>query len=128
MPRVFDCLVFNGELDLLEARFRAYKDIPEVTHVICEAGSAFPQTGLAVEWKGRWNHVGIAADEITSLGYKQTLQKYLAQGINGTPGDVIVHTDIRDIPPERVIRDLAAKRFTSPGVMNFNWRIYKAGD
>jgi hypothetical protein len=128
MPRVFDCVILDNELGILETRFRAYQDIPEVTHVIVEAAPAcFPESGLAFSWRGRWNHVRVEEDEIPRMASrKKTLQQYMMTGINGEPGDIIMHTEIDEIPVASLIRDLARRRFTSPGVMDFNWHVHKA--
>jgi hypothetical protein len=134
--RVFDCIILHDELDLLEARFRAYQDIPEVTHVICEAtvdekGNPKPlhfqenRDNRFLPYRGRWNHVTVEAHELSSgISYGSSLKNYLTHGINGEPGDIILQ-ELDTIPPVKAIRDLAAGRLSTPGAMMLRWRIWK---
>ena len=106
--RVFDCVILSwwGEMDLLEKRFQAYQDNPDVTHVICEAGPGVFKDGdleseLAGRWRGRWNHVKVEAHEITGntpAEREASLREHLLHGFNGDPDDLIMFSDIKDIP------------------------------
>ena len=136
MPRVFDCIVLNDELDLLEARFRAYQDIPEVTHVIVEAavddkGNPKPlyfqenRDDRFAPFRGKWNHVTVEAHELSSgISYETSLRNYLMHGINGSPGDIILQ-ELDTIPPVNAIRDLAAGRLSTMDALTLRWRVFK---
>ena len=92
--RIFDCVILShwGEMGLLEKRFLAYKGHPEVTHVICERKpGCFLGSALADAWRGRWNHVGVEADE-------GDLRDHLSEGCNGEPDDMVLVSDMRTIP------------------------------
>jgi hypothetical protein len=117
MPRIFDCVILShwGEMSLLEKRFQAYQDNPDVTHVICECaadpdGNPRPAcfkdgdllvSDLAARWHGRWNHVKVEAHEITGstpAGREACLREYLLHGFSGDPDDLIMFSDIRVVP------------------------------
>lgn len=112
MSRIFDCVILShwGELGLLRRRFLAYRNNPDVIHVICECGADaggnpkpvhFRDSELADEFRGKWNHVKVEAGEITGSTKEERescLRKFLLHGVNGEPGDRIMLTDIRDIP------------------------------
>lgn len=98
--RVFDCVILDwwGEMGLLEKRFTACQDNPDVTHVICEAAPAvFPGSDLAARWRGRWNHVKVEEHEITG-DRQECLRDFLMQGVNGDPDDLILFSGMKDIP------------------------------
>ena len=128
MPRIFDCLLLDDELDELEARFRTLEDIPGVTHVICEApvtsdGEPKPlhfwenRLDRFAAWHGRWTHVRVEPHEITGdtpEAREASLRDYLAHGISGGPGDIILHGPVTDIPCEDTVRSLAAGTFKPP--------------
>lgn len=131
MPRVFDCLLLDAELDALETRFRALEHIPEVTHVIAEApvthdGQPKPAhfqedrqrgDGRFAAWHGRWTHVLVAPHELPDgppEAREAALRDYLAHGLSGTPGDVILHGPVTDIPDPETVRSLAAGTFEPP--------------
>ena len=128
MPRIFDCILLDGELDALEARFRALEDIPGVTHVIAEApvdhhGQPKPahfqehRHGRYAPWHGRWTHVLVGAHELpdgTPEAREAALRDYLAHGLSGGPGDVILHGPVTGIPDPGAVRGLAAGTFTPP--------------
>lgn len=102
--RVFDCVILHhwGEMGLLEKRFQAYQDNPDVTHVICETEPAvFKDSDLAGQWHGRWTHVKVEAHEITGstpAEREASLREYLLHGFSGGPDDLIMFSDIRVIP------------------------------
>jgi len=110
--RVFDCVILAhwGEMGLLEKRFRACESNPDVTHVICEAlagpdgnpkPAVFTGSDLAARWHGRWNHVKVEAGEITGRTREERedcLREYLLHGFTGDPDDLVMFSDIRDIP------------------------------
>ena len=112
MPRIFDCVILAhwGELGLLEKRFQAYQEIPEVTHVVCECAadsdgnpkpSHFKDSDLAARFHGRWNHVKVEAHEVTGqtpAERERSLREYLLHGFTGDPDDLIMACDIRVIP------------------------------
>jgi hypothetical protein len=125
--RVFDCVILArwGELGLLEKRFQAYRDRPEVTHVICECTADpdgnpkpahFTSSDLARRWHGRWNHVEAGAHEITGVTPAEreaSLREFLLHGFTGGPDDLVMLSDIRVIPevpggvPRRAIAAMA---------------------
>ena len=104
MPRIFDCVILAhwGELGLLEKRFQAYQDNPDVTHVICECAAdpdgnpkpaRFKDSELAARFHGRWNHVKVEAHEITGqtpAEREECLREYLLHGFTGEPDDLIM--------------------------------------
>jgi hypothetical protein len=132
MPRVFDCILLDGELDALEARFRALEHIPEVTHVIAEApvdhhGQQKPawfqqdrerrEGGRFAPWHGRWTHVLVGAHELpagTPEAREAALRDFLAHGLSGGPGDVILHGPVTEIPDPATVRSLAAGTIGPP--------------
>jgi hypothetical protein len=120
--RVFDCIVFTDELGALRDRMRALQDIPEVTHVICEAPVDYQgeskglyfwenRNGFYAKWHGRWNHVRVEPHEIsgnTPEERERSLRGYLPHGFHGDPeNDVILYGDLREIPDPAYIRELA---------------------
>jgi hypothetical protein len=112
MSRIFDCVILShwGELDLLAKRFTAYKDNPDVTHVICECAADldgnpkplhFKDSRLAREWHGKWTHIRVEAHEVTGNSREEreaSLKEFLLHGFTGGPDDLIMFTGIRDIP------------------------------
>lgn len=114
--RVFDCVILahRGEMGLLEQRFQAYQDNPDVTHVILEAAAGLDgnpkavvfrdgdtECDLAARFRGRWNHVRVEAHEITGntpAEREACLREFLLHGFSGEPDDLIMFSDIRDIP------------------------------
>jgi hypothetical protein len=110
--RIFDCVILAqwGEMGLLEKRFQAYEGNPDVTHVICEAlagpdgnpkPAVFRDSDLAARWHGRWNHVKVEAHEIsgaTPAERESSLREYLLHAFTGEPDDLIMVSDIREIP------------------------------
>lgn len=112
MPRIYDCVILAhwGEMGLLEHRFQACQDNPDVTHVILEAAADpdgnpkpvhFKDSDLAGQWHGRWTHVTVEADEITGTTPQEReacLREYLLHGFSGGPDDLIMVSGIRDTP------------------------------
>jgi hypothetical protein len=110
--RIFDCVILAhwGEMNLLESRFRAYEGNPDVTHVICECAAdldgnpkpaVFKDSDLAARWHGRWNHVKVEAHEISGAtpGEREhSLREYLLHGFTGGPDDLVMFSDIRNVP------------------------------
>jgi Glycosyltransferase family 17 len=119
--RIFDCIVLDDELDLLEARFREFEDIPGVTHVIAESsvthqGKPKPlhfqesRYGRFAPWHGRWTHVAVFPEELPDAGpeqRKRALRDYLSHGLSGGDGDIILHGNIDEIPAPDAVRKLA---------------------
>jgi hypothetical protein len=137
--RVFDCLVLNDELALLEERFRRLACVPEVTHVICEAEADengnpkplhFLQTRMTrfLPWNGRWNHVMVQENEIAGIlpgEYDHVLrEEFMLLGFNGDPEDIILAGDIRCIPGPADVARLASGEIT-PGKMPFTAACYR---
>ena len=141
MPRIFDCVLLDSELDLLEARFREYEDIPEVTHVIVEApvshtGNAKPlhfwdnRKDRFAGWHGRWTHVRVEPHELPGAdprARKNALRDYLAHGYSGGPDDIILHGGIDEIPSAGVVAALAAGTVPLPVALEMRWCAYRAG-
>lgn len=143
MPRIFDCVLLAAEpeLDLLEARFREFEDIPEVTHVIAEApvthqGDPKPlhfwenARGRFAAWDGRWTSVRVEPHELPDAdpaARKNALRDYLAHGFSGGPDDIILHGGIDEIPADWVVRRLAAGHVPLPVTLSMRWCAYTAG-
>ena len=132
MPRVFDCLpvLAGDDPDLLEARFRALEHIPEVTHVLAEApvdheGNPKPlhfwdaRRDRFRAWHGRWTHVRVEAAELPPPGdreqHEAALRGYLAHGLSGGPGDVVLYGPAGVIPDPAVVAGLADGTIPVPG-------------
>jgi hypothetical protein len=124
-------VILDHELEFLEKRFRALEHIPEVTHVIAEApvdhhGQPKPahfqedrdrEDSRFAPWHGRWTHVLVGAHELpadTPAEREAALRDYLAHGLSGGPGDVILHGPVTEIPDPATVRSLAAGTFTPP--------------
>jgi hypothetical protein len=136
--RIFDTVIISeaAELDLLEARFEEYRDIPEVTHVICEAPVTysgdpkpmhFRDSRLSGEWLGKWNHVRTEAHELPSQGpriRKDALREQLAHGINGDPQDLVMHGNPDEIPAEWAVQELALGNIGVPVTFRMRWCAY----
>jgi hypothetical protein len=140
--RIFDCVMVCAEadLDLLEARFLEYEDIPQVIHVICEAAADHkgnPKRKFFAEsrysdrfWRfhGKWNHVEVEAHELPSDQLpeirKNALREYLSHGVSADPDDIILHGNIDEIPARWVIAELAEGRIPVPIALEMRWCAY----
>jgi len=137
--KVFDCVMVNKEpdLDLLQARFTEYADIPEVIHVIAEAvadhyGSPKPlwfwESPLAGQWRGKWNHVRVEASELPAGASpkirKDALREYLAHGVAGESEDIVLHGAIDEIPARWVIAELLEGKIQLPAALQMRWCAY----
>ena len=144
--RVWDTLVVASEadLDLLEARFTEYADLP-VTHVIAEApvdyqGQPKPlwffdnaYSDRFRPWYGRWNHVKAEAHELPWRGdakaRKDALRDMLADATCAEPDDVVLHGGVDEIPAEWAVREIAGQAGTIQVPVAFEMRhcVYEAG-
>jgi hypothetical protein len=141
--RVFDCILLGDELDLLEMRMRELEDIPEMTHVIAEC-PATPQGeprslcfqpdqvryGRFRRWHGRWTHVVVEPGEITGSSPKERrdcLREYLRHGLSGSPGDLILHGSITEIPRADAVRALISGEAPGSAVMEMRTCAYRPG-
>jgi hypothetical protein len=128
MPRIYDCIVIQDELDLLDKRFTALAEVPGLIHVICEApvtpgGEPKPlffwanrNTRYAC-WHGRWNHVRVEEHEISGNTPEErlaSLREYLLHGVHGGPDDIIICGDIQEIPDPGMLTELAYRRTLPP--------------
>ena len=142
MPRVFDCVILENEsqLDLLEARFCEFENLPEVTHVICEAGADhqgnrkdmyFLDDFRSDTWRGKWNHVAVRADELPSdcdaRGRKNALRDKISWGFNGEPEDIVMHGNIDEIPSIWIVSRLAKGESELPVTMSMRHCYGHAG-
>ena len=140
MPRVFDCVILENEsqLDLLECRFTELENLPEVTHVICEAEADYQGNPKEMhflerfdQWRGRWNHVAIRADELPgdcdAKGRKDALRDRLALGFNGEPQDIVMHGNIDEIPAMWMVSRLAKGQSELPVTMSMQHCAGHAG-
>jgi hypothetical protein len=119
MPRVFDCLVLEDP-DSMEARFGALKDIPEVTHVICEGpldkdGNPKPlhfweNKDQRTRWHGRWTSVRVTKEEMRQL----PLREWVLHGLSGDDDDIVIYSD--SIPDPDMVRE-CAREGSIPGMM-----------
>ncbi len=147
MPRIWDTVIVASEadLDLLEARFTEYADLP-VVHVVAESPvtyNGYPKPlwfwenrkGRFGPWHGRWNHVRAEAHELPDLpradakARKDALREYLAHVVTADPGDVVMHGGIDEIPAEWAVREIAEEAGTIALPVAFEMRhcVYEAG-
>ena len=143
MLRIFDTVLITrrGDLDLLEARFREFEDLP-VVHVICEAtadldGSPkplhFAESSLWQGWHGKWNHVRVEAHEIPANAppreRKNALREYLAHGVAAEPDEIVMHGNVDEIPAGWAVREIAEEAGTIALPVAFEMRhcAYDAG-
>jgi hypothetical protein len=118
MTRIFDCVILEDP-DSMEARFEVLKDIPEVTHVICEGpldkdGNAKPlhfweNREQRDRWHGRWTSVRVTEQEMRQV----PLRSWLRHGLSGDDEDIVLLSDA--IPDPQAVRDLALGGKTLPG-------------
>jgi hypothetical protein len=131
MPRVYDLLLLDSELDALRDRLVELAGVPGLVHVICEApitpgGDPKPlwfwenrNTGRFKVWHGRWNHVRVEPDEMpgrTPAEREAAQREYLLHGFHGGPGDILLWGDVAEIPDPAAVTGLACRR-TAPPVM-----------
>ncbi len=143
MLRIWDAVIVASEadLDLLEARFTEFADLP-VVHVIAEApvdcqGQPKPlwfwenRTGRFASWHGRWNHVRAEAHELPQHGdakaRKDALRDYLARAVTAEPDDLVLHGSIDEIPSERAVKGLLNREAVPPVGMEMRWCAYTPG-
>lgn len=138
--RIFDCILLDDELDLLELRFRELADLP-VTHVIAEAetdhqGAPKPlhfqdsRYGRFRPWYGRWTHVVIRPGELPDKPPKErkdALREYLAHGLSGSEGDLILHGSITEIPRAQVVEYLTRAPLEHPVTLQMQVHAYRPG-
>lgn len=140
MPRIFDCILLDDELDLLEMRLRELEDLP-VTHVIAEArtdhqGNLKPlhfqdnRYGRFSRWQGRWTHVVVEPDELPQAPPKErkdALREYLAHGLSGIHGDLILHGSVTEIPRPEVVEYLTRAPLEHPVALEMTVHAYRPG-
>lgn len=149
--RIWDTFIVASEadLDLLEARFTEYADLP-VTHVIAEAPAGYqgnpkplwfvagPENGAAYSdrfrpWHGRWNHVRVEAHELPDpkradpKTRKDALRDKLAEATCAEPDDLVLHGGIDEIPSAATVRALLAGEAAAPVGMEMRWCVYTPG-
>lgn len=137
--KIFDCIIILREtdLDLLEARFAEFADIPEVVHVIAESDEDlygnpkplwFARGGLATRFRGKWNHVWVHSSELPAKATprirKDALREYLAHGVAAEPEDIILHGGIDEIPAAWVVKDIADGKISVPVALQMRWCAY----
>jgi Glycosyltransferase family 17 len=136
--RAWDCVVISAEsdLDLLEARFTEYQDLP-VVHVIAEAaadyqGSPKPLHFLDAAyqerfwpWHGRWNHVRVEAHELPADASAEireaALRDYLSHAVAAEPDDIILHGDADEIPAAWAVREILTGKTLLPVGTEMRW-------
>jgi hypothetical protein len=142
MRRIWDAVLITqpGDLDLLEARFTEFADLP-VVHVIAEApvdhqGNPKPlhfadlehvEGSLWQRWRGRWNHVRAEARELPQgdpKARKDALREYLAHGVAAEPDDIVLHGSVDEIPSARTLKALLAGEAHVPVGMEMRWCAY----
>lgn len=142
MLRVWDCVLVASaaDLDLLEARFTEYQDLP-VVHVIAEAPADFAgqekplhfwenRKDRLASWHGRWNHVRVEAHELPSgsaTTRKNSLRDYLAHAVAAEPDDIVLHGGIDEIPSARTVEALLDREAHVPVGMEMRWCAYTPG-
>ena len=138
MLRIWDAVIVSSksDLDLLEARFTEYADLP-ITVVIAEApvdhqGNPkplhFAESNLWQDWHGRWNHVRAEAHELPQRGdpkaRKDALRDYLAHGVAAEPDDIVLHGSVDEVPSARTLKALLAGEAHLPVGMEMRWCAY----
>jgi hypothetical protein len=143
--RIFDCVLVTGEsdLDLLEARFTEFTGIPGLTHVIAECtaghdgnpkplhfGTEQNRYGRFAPWYGRWTHVQVLPGELPDKPpreRKDALREFLAHGLDGGPGDLILHGSTDEIPRGGAVRHLAENPPEGPVALEMRMCAYRPG-
>ena len=151
MRRIFDTVIVTSEtdLDLLEARFTEYADLP-VTVVIAESpvgydGVAKPlwfvtgrNEGAAYSdrfapWFGRWNHVRVEPWELPPLhsadakARKDALREKLADGTAAEPGDIVMHGNVDEIPAAWAVQEILDGKTLLPIGTELRHACYRPG-
>ena len=146
--RVFDAVIVASaaDLDLLEARFTEYQDLP-VVHVIVEAAADFQggpkplhfvtgeKAGAAygdrfASWYGRWNHVRVEPWELPAKdpkARKDALREKLADGTAAEPGDIVMHGAIDELPAAWAVEEILAGKTLLPIGTEMRWCCYQPG-
>ena len=94
-------IVTRYDLDALAARFEKYRDIPDVTHVICEVRGNTPfwdnREGQFAWLLGRYTHVMVEEDELPedpSL-HEGAMKDFLLHGMSDVKDDdIILHREL----------------------------------
>jgi hypothetical protein len=128
MPRIYDCLLLDDDIDALEARMDALEGVPGLVHIICEApvtddGEPKPlhfqenrHTRFA-RFHGRWNHVITEPHEITGSTPQErrdSRREYILHGFHGDPQDIVFHGKLEDIPDPEVLEAVARRKRKLP--------------
>jgi hypothetical protein len=143
MPRVFDCVLIgeDKDLDLLAARMQELEDIPDVTHVIAETSVTWQGDPKPLHFKencrtrfspyhGRWTHVDVLPGELPQPPGKERkdgLREFLAHGLDGSEGDIILHGSVAEIPRFEVVRYLAQTGVAVPVALEMRLCAYRPG-
>lgn len=141
--RIFDCVLVasDTDLDLLEARFREFEDIPRLTHVIAECSAGHDGNPKPLHWEqhryqrfapwyGRWTHVQVLPEELPGKPPKErkdALREFLSHGLSGGPGDLILHGGTDEIPRPGAIRYLSENPPDGPVALEMRLCAYRPG-
>jgi hypothetical protein len=141
VPRVYDLILFDDDLDVLRRRIAALEEVPGLVHVICEAPLTFRGTpkplrfwdnrGQFAPWRTRWNHVRVEPGEMqarTPAGREAAQREYLLHGFNGEPGDILLWSgDITDTPDPDAVTGLACRRIAPPVMLGGTVACHRRG-
>lgn len=140
MPRVFDCFVFSSELDLLEIRLHELAPAVDV-FVIAESPVTFQGNSKPLVFHENRQRFAPFAERIRHIiirdmpeGTRQSdhwlRQKHqrnaLISGVDDATGDdVVLLSDVDEIPRATVVRAVAEKPDVRPTVHCFEQRMYQ---
>lgn len=145
MLRAWDAIIIASEadLDLLEARFHEYAELP-VVHVVAEAPVTYDGKPKPLwfwenrkdrfrPWHGRWNHVRVEPHELPPLANsdakarKDALREYLAHAVTADPDDIVLHGAIDEIPAAWAVEEILAGKTLLPIGTEMRWCCYRPG-
>jgi beta-1,4-mannosyl-glycoprotein beta-1,4-N-acetylglucosaminyltransferase len=119
----YDTFLFNGELDMLEARLYELQDVPGLKHVIIEASVTHRGTPKILHyldnrvrfapWKDRLRHVTAFTLPVSDDPWvrEHAQREYARSGLwDAAPGDVVLHGDVDEIPSTDALGMIAGAR------------------
>lgn len=125
--KIFDCLLFNNELDLLEIRCNELKGVVDV-HVLCESKITFTALNKPLNFKEnqrKFNDFNISYKETPPLnfgwswGNEWFQRNYIYENLlslNPEPDDIVLLSDTDEIPNKDTLVNLI-KNFSDNSVV-----------
>lgn len=118
MTRIWDTVLFGGELDMLELRLHELDGTGVYRHVLVEAdrtfqGRAKPWTYLEhkdrfAPWSDRIIYVQAELAEGGTWAREHEQREWALTGLTGaSPGDVVLHSDVDEIPSPAAVEAFA---------------------